>query len=160
MGKATKVTPKGKTPKARRDWKTPFLAALAEGSSVKCACLKADVARRHVYRTRETDPAFALAWDDASEDGTDVMEDEASRRAVVGVDKPIYHQGVKVDTVKEYSDALLKFLLTGRRPDKFRQPTADTNIIINDERNTADPDAVKRALAAADDKKPRLRIEP
>lgn len=29
-----------------------------------------------------------------------------------------------------------------------------------DDRNAADPEAVKRALAAADDKKPRLRIEP
>lgn len=160
MGKATKDTPKGKTPKARRDWKTPFLAALADGSSVKCACLKADVARRHVYRTRETDPAFALAWDDASEDGTDVMEDEAKRRAVEGVEKPIFHQGVEIARVREYSDALIKFLITARRPDKYREAKGDTNIIISDERNAADPEAAKRALEAASTTKPRLRIEP
>ena len=39
----------------------------------------------------------------------DMLDAEIDRRAVEGIDKPIYYKGEKVDTVKEYSDNLLMF---------------------------------------------------
>ena len=48
------------------------------------------------------------------------LEDEARRRALQGVEKPVFREGRQVGTVTEYSDTLLIFLLKARRPEKFR----------------------------------------
>jgi hypothetical protein len=69
---------------------------------------------------RAADEAFARAWEDALEQGTDSLEDEARRRALQGVEKPVFREGRQVGTVTEYSDTLLIFLLKARRPEKFR----------------------------------------
>ena len=67
------------------------------------------------YKARAGDPAFADAWQVALEASTQVAEEELFNRAVHGVDKPVYWQGVQIDTVKEKSDTLLQFLLKSRR---------------------------------------------
>lgn len=59
---------------------------------------------------------FTLRWVQAHEDGCDVLEDEAHRRGVEGVDRPVYQGGVMVGTVTEYSDTLLNLKLRGKRP--------------------------------------------
>jgi hypothetical protein len=72
-----------------------------------------------VYRWRATDPQFE-AWKLAYERGTDVLEDEAQRRAVDGVqDFRLDRHGVEHPYTR-YSDALLMFLLKARRPERFR----------------------------------------
>ena len=48
------------------------------------------------------------------------MEREAYRRAVKGVEKPVYRGGQLVGTIREYSDSLLMFLLRARRPELYR----------------------------------------
>ena len=100
--------------------KATILQALATGASVTAAVKKASVSRASAYTWRDDDPAFRDAWDMAIESGTDLMEDEARRRAVKGVAKPVYQGGQRVGAVQEYSDTLLIFLLKGRRPEKFR----------------------------------------
>ena len=67
--------------KRTADHKGRFLAILAEGGSVKLAAEKAKIGRRTAYEWREKDAAFAAAWDEAVEAGTDALEDEAVRRA-------------------------------------------------------------------------------
>ncbi len=42
---------------------------------------------------RDADEAFAKAWDDAVDVGTDRLQDEALRRARDGVKRYLYHQG-------------------------------------------------------------------
>lgn len=98
-----------------------FLDALGEGLSVAAACEAAITTRRTAYNHRNADKAFAEAWDAALEAGTDKLEDEAKRRAHDGVEEPVHYQGVRVDTVRKYSDTLLIFLLKGRRPEKYRE---------------------------------------
>lgn len=85
------------------------------------ACKVAGVPRRTAYDRRESDEQFAAAWDEALEAAADVLEAEAVRRAVQGVEKPVYQGGEMVGTVQEYSDTLLIFLLKGNRPEKFRE---------------------------------------
>ena len=48
------------------------------------------------------------------------LEEEAIRRAVDGVDRPVFFQGKIVGYTKEYSDTLLKFLLEAKRPAIYR----------------------------------------
>jgi hypothetical protein len=105
------------TPKKRRQ----FLELLADGHAVKHAAMVVRLSRQEMYRERDADSAFAVAWDAAVDEGTEALEQEARRRAVDGVQKPVYHLGRIVDTVREYSDTLLIFLLKARAPQKYRE---------------------------------------
>lgn len=102
-----------------------FLDALRDGRSVTAACIDAGIGRRTAYEWREQDEEFRHAWDDAVEEGTDRLEDEAHRRARDGVNKPIYQGGKRVGEIREYSDTLTIFLLKARRPDKFKDRVAN-----------------------------------
>lgn len=98
-----------------------FLQQLRRGTSVTGAAIAAGYTRSCVYDYRKKDEAFAQAWDDAWEAGADVFEDEATRRAVEGVDKPVFYQGEECGTVREYSDTLMALKLKGRRPTVYRE---------------------------------------
>lgn len=104
----------------KEPWMGTFIGALREGVSVSSAARRAGVCRKTVYRYRDQQDDFRKSWDDAVEDGTDRLEDEALRRAMEGTDKPVYQGGVNVGTIREYSDTLAIFLLKARRPEKFR----------------------------------------
>ncbi len=112
----TQGTPEKGAPR----WRAKFLEALASSGNVLVSCRVSGVKRRNAYKHRDRFPAFRRAWDEAIEESTDALEAEARRRGTKGVDKPIYYKGVKIDTVKEYSDTLLIFLLKAHRPEKFR----------------------------------------
>lgn len=101
-----------------------FLAALAATCSVTRACEAAGMARRTAYEWRDADPDFFRRWEEAKAIGAEALEDEAMRRAVEGCDKPVFHQGVAVGTIREYSDTLAIFLLKGAKPEKYRERTA------------------------------------
>lgn len=74
-------------------WVTPFLRALASGSAVVEAAAAAGISTGAVYALRKSDADFAEAWRLALEDSTDVLETEARRRAIVGVEEPVVYQG-------------------------------------------------------------------
>lgn len=80
-----------------------------------------------MYDLRRERPDLAQAWDDAIVEGAEALEQEAFRRAVEGTDKPIVHLGVITDTIKEYSDTLLIFLLKGRLPEKYKDRVQQDN---------------------------------
>ncbi len=86
---------------ARREVKDRFLAALAEGVSVRDACRIAGISRDTVYRWRRRSTRFAAAWDEALERALDRLETVAYRRAF------------------EASDRLLMWILANRRPERW-----------------------------------------
>jgi hypothetical protein len=97
------------------------LEALERTGVVAYACEQADVDRLTVYKERQRNEEFALAWADSEERGTELLEAEARRRAAIGVDRPVFYKGKEVGQVREYSDQLLMFLLRARRPEVFRE---------------------------------------
>ncbi len=97
-----------------------FCGALAETGFVGKACRAVDVSRRTAYQWREDDPDFAAEWDRALKIGCTALEDEAQRRAFDGVDRPVFHSGQEVGSVKVYSDPLTMFLLKAHFPEKYR----------------------------------------
>jgi hypothetical protein len=101
--------------------KKMFLAALAETGNITSASKLTNIARNTHYTWLKEDPAYAAAVEDAFVQAAENLEREARRRAVSGVDKPVYYKGEKVDTMKEYSDTLLIFLLKGAMPDKYSE---------------------------------------
>ncbi len=102
---------------------------LVEYSKIGNATKAADFAGigKTTYKRWLTDePRFRTLFDEARDESADHLEYEAWRRAVRGVDKPVFHQGVEVGVIKEYSDSLLMFLLRGSRPEKYRDRVEHT----------------------------------
>jgi len=103
------------------DWIDKFLACLRKKGNVSLATKAAKIGRQTVYDRRKADALFAQAWDEALEEAGDWLEEEARRRAQDGTLKPVFYQGTKVASIREYSDTLLIFLLKGIKPDKYRE---------------------------------------
>lgn len=101
-------------------WVNPFLDALRKLGNVAHSSKAAGIDRGSLYRYRARHPDFARRWQDAIDEATDVLELEARRRAVVGVERPVYQGGKLVGSVREFSDLLLIFLLKANRPEKYR----------------------------------------
>jgi len=130
-----------------------FLEALADTGSVTAAVAAARTSRTRVYELRKTDTAFAAAWDEAEEIATDRLEEEARRRAMEGVAKPLVSGGklVRGDdgqpiTVRHYSDNLLLALLNRRRPPRRKR---SVRVKLPALRSTADAASAMTAIAAA-----------
>ena len=113
----------------------------ANAGNITAACRKvtktdfqANTLRAHVYLLEKEDEEFATAFREAQQLGADVLEDEARRRAFEGVEKTIYHQGIAVDTAREYSNTLMIFLLKGAKPEKYKdrvEHTGDPNAPVS-----------------------------
>lgn len=107
------------------EWTESFLRALSETANVKQACEASGIARQTAYETRARYKAFRSAWEKAEQCATKtVLEPEAVRRAVEGVQKPIYYKGKRVGRVREYSDTLLIFLLKAHDPERYKDRSA------------------------------------
>jgi hypothetical protein len=98
-----------------------FLDLLVKTVNVSFAAKTVGISRAGVYKKRKQDPDFARLWDEAIEEGLDLLELEAQRRAFSGVEEPVYYKGKVVGHVKKYSDSLTQFLLRAHRPHKFGQ---------------------------------------
>lgn len=106
--------------------KAAFLRVLSETGNVTRAARETGLSRSTAMRHRAKDPAFAEAWAEALDVGADALEAEARRRAVEGVERPVFGRVAtgldgQVGVVREYSDTLLIFLLKGCRPEKYRE---------------------------------------
>lgn len=105
-----------------------FVTSLAGGASITRSCEAAGVARSTAYEWRAADEAFAALWDEALDAGNDLLEDEARRRAVQGVEKPVVAMGKvarnddgSVLMIREYSDTLLALMLKAKKPKEYRE---------------------------------------
>ncbi len=99
-----------------------FLESLESTGHVLRSAAAAGASIRAFYNWREDDWAFAADWEAALERAIDRLEDEAFRRALEGVEVPVYYQGKPVGALSKYSDRLLIFLLTRLRARKFQEP--------------------------------------
>jgi hypothetical protein len=98
-----------------------FLNLFSELASVARACKKAKVPRRNIYDWIDADPNFKVKFEIARKQALSILEDEAVRRAIEGVGRPVFQQGKKVGVIKEYSDTLLIVLLKANGPEKYKE---------------------------------------
>ena len=96
-----------------------FLHAYALYGNITTAAKAAGIGRATVYVWQEHIAGFAEAMTAAGHEATEVLEQEAWRRARDGTPEPVYQHGREVGTVQRYSDALLMFLLKARAPERF-----------------------------------------
>lgn len=108
MTAATKPTPK----KIKL-----FLAHLAETGNVTESSMVAGSNKTCWYDLRKRDPDFAKAWDEALMHATDALIEEGRRRALKGIEEPVFYQGNVCGHIQRYSDVLLMFLVKAHRPE-------------------------------------------
>lgn len=102
-----------------------FLRVLRDtGCNVSRAAKMSGLNRTFATQLRIRVPAFANLWQEAFDEVTDKMEQEGLRRAVDGVDEPVFYQGIECGTKRVYSDSLLSMMLQGRRPDIYKNRVA------------------------------------
>ena len=119
-----------------------LLEAYTACGSIRKAAQAAGVSRNNHGRWIKGDEKYVAAFEAAKEVACEVLEDEARRRAVDGVEEPIYYQGVRVGCRQVRSDILLMFLLKGANPEKYRERADVTH------RGGGEPIAVDVNLAA------------
>lgn len=118
---ATQKRAAGKTAKGRTaaGWtaakRRRFLKALRQTGTVTVAAEAAGVARGAAYQLRKRDKTFRQAWDDALQAALDELEAELRRRAMQGVEQPVYFGGKECGRIRTYNDNLGIFLLRAHR---------------------------------------------
>ena len=124
--------------------KSAWLTAFRRELTVTAACTSVGVARSLAYQWRNDDPDFAADWAAAEAEIVDTMERELHRRAVEGVEEPVFQNGRQVGAVRRFSDTLLIFGLKARAPHRYRDnhrvehvapaaPRADLSKLSDDE---------------------------
>lgn len=115
--------------------------------SVRSACTVSGVTRTAVYHWLSSDIDFLELYNSAMEDGTDLLEDVANERAIKGmvVERKMDDDGNIVSEKIDHDNGLLRFLLQGRRPARYRA-NQDVNVGVN-VNNQLDDNQVARALA-------------
>jgi len=101
--------------------KKAFLAAFAEVGNITRAAELAGISRQAHYEWMKEDPDYPDLFKQADQQACDRLEQEARRRAVHGVGKPVFYRGEECGVVQEYSDTLLIFLLKGALPEKYKE---------------------------------------
>jgi hypothetical protein len=104
--------------------KVTGLDLLSQGHTLARVRKVLGINRVTIFRWRQNDPSFSKAHSEAMEAGTDVIEQEAQRRAVDGYVRPVFQRGELVGFERVYSDILAALLLRGRRPEVFREGTS------------------------------------
>ena len=111
--------------------KAIFLAVLEDTASPKAAAAAAGIVRSTASYHKANDLEFRTQWEAAVEVALDSLLEEAYRRAAVGVDEPVIHQGrvstvadpetgdERPLTVRKYSDRLMEVLLKWRYGDQM-----------------------------------------
>lgn len=106
-----------------------FFEVFASTANVSEACRQAGIYRAWVYEQRDKDEVFAQRWNEADEVATDALEAEARRRALEGVEKPVFYKGVECGRIREFSDTLMAILLKAKRRDQFGdKQSVDMNV--------------------------------
>lgn len=110
-----------------------FLEVLEETCSPKVAAAAVGITRSTAFYHKANDLEFRAAWERAIDVALDAVLEESYRRAVIGVDEPLVHQGrisTAIDpatgeerplTVRKHSDRLLEVLMRWRYGDQLAE---------------------------------------
>lgn len=121
----------------RYSWTTTFLEVLRQTGNLTKSAAAAGCSRQNVRYLRVNNAEFEAAVRDALDEACDLLEAEARRRAVEGVERLKFDQrGNVINDPRtgqpyidiDYSDTLLIFLLKAHRPELYRErPTVSVD---------------------------------
>ena len=109
---------------------------IRETGSIPQSCTRIGITVRELTRLRKDSINVDENVADAVEFAADALEVEARRRAVDGVEEPVFYQGDEVATVTKFSDGLLRDLLKANNPEKFRERvdlnhSGNVSVVVN-----------------------------
>lgn len=107
------------------DVKTTYLDHLERWGLFSQAAKHAGGTTARFLSLRKTDPEFNTSVDEALLLYKESIEAELHRRAVDGVEKGVYFQGVRTHTELQYSDTLLAMLVKKVNPDYNEKSKAE-----------------------------------
>lgn len=113
MARRRYVVPRKFTPALQQ----MFIEHLRKHGVIGEAALFATVSRKLVLNQRKDFPEFDQEVREAMVEHADVVETELLRRAVEGIDEPVFYKGEQVATVKKYSDRLLELAIKSKKPE-------------------------------------------
>lgn len=109
------------------DWAPAYIASLSRSARKGAAAIAAGTALSTIRDRRKADPVFAAAELAAMEVAVDLIEDEITRRAIEGVEEPVYGSGgagvgtVRVGSILRFSDTLILRLAERAETGTWRQ---------------------------------------
>lgn len=109
-----------------------FLEVLAQTANVTAAALAADKGKATAYTLRRRDPDFARQWDEAIATSMDELEAVAFERAKNGIEKIVVRAGGEPVSIREYSDRLLMFMLSRRKPEAYAELAASRSDMLRE----------------------------
>lgn len=117
-------------PKMDIDRKIRALEAYAQFGTYATAAKAAGVCPQTIKNHMKTDLDFEEGMKIAEGEFRDKLEREAYRRAVEGVDEPVFSQklGTQIGVIRRYSDGLLQFIMKKWMPEYREKVQADVNI--------------------------------
>lgn len=132
-----------------------FLEELGKSGNVKIASKLSGVPRRTAQEWRQTDEAFAKAWEEAVEHGeremAEAIEESLFRRAIDGYQVPVYFKGLLVGHETRPDTPAAIAALKALKPEKYRERSSiDLNVIPN---MPARLDAAEKRLKQVKDEK-------
>lgn len=107
-----------------------FIDFLAACGNIKKSAEAANIPYPKIFIMKKSDPEFREKMDEALSNAAVILEDEARRRAIEGVEEPILYKGEITGSKIKYSDALLLALLKAHYPEKYAEKTINMNIDI------------------------------
>ena len=106
-----------------------FLEGVCRTNNITRVCTELNINRLVIYAMKAQDPVFRQRLSDAQSLGIDAWEDAAATRAFDGVDRKVFHQGIQIDTVKDYSDSIAIAMLKGAKPERYAAQTRNETIV-------------------------------
>lgn len=112
-------SPDGQQPSSRRrvgapkNWRTTFLATLADTSNITAAAQTAKISLSWVYKTRREDPEFKRQWFDALCEGYDNLEMDLLLRLRIGESKeaeaPKFDNAIAFRLLSQHRESVARF---------------------------------------------------
>lgn len=129
-----------------KNWRTLFLAALAETSNVTAACTASWANPSRAYKARREEPEFAAAWRDALYEGYENLELEVLHRLRSGACDRKYDNASAIRLLAAHRDTIARE--RARRDNRDEQAVLDSiDAMIDEMRERA---AANAALLAED----------
>jgi hypothetical protein len=97
-----------------------FLAELAVTANVRHSARTVNMSEQGVHRLRKRSAEFRAAWSEALAEGYDLLELMMLERAMKGTEKPVFHGGAQIGTMREYPERVAMALLAQHRAEVTR----------------------------------------
>ncbi len=92
-----------------------FLDVLRSTGNVSASSRAANISSRSAHTLKGKDEDFASEWELAKEEALDELEAALRKRAIEGVEKPVYYAGKECGTQRSYSDSVGMYILKTHR---------------------------------------------